>query len=705
MINVVIFSKDRPAQLELLLRSMKRFFVEWNMVHTHILYKYTNDDYRIGYEKIKLYHPEFDYVLEQPGKFKEQTVSLIRAENQATMFMVDDMVFKNYLALKTIPIKKLLSEDSIACVAIRMCPRINYCYTERKSTPPPKFTEDLMWFWNDPSLGGDIHYPMSIDGSIFRTEDIYPLVRDLPYENPNTMEGILANNPINKPYMICYRDSLVFNIPVNKVQTVNGNHCGSIPAEYLNKEFLSGKRISMANIEFFENTSCHQEIPLILGEDIDVSAEITERLDGCLKKDYSKVVEYGVSIVICTYNDSHFMLKALKSCLLQKVPKEIIVVDDCSTVPLCDEVVKFIEKHNVRVIRHDKNMGLSAARNTGISSAKYDLVIPIDADDYFFQNGIDGLVLGVDDIHDIFYGDMVSLGKICVPNKALMSKNLLLGSNPIFCTSLFRKKVWEKAGGYKVIPGPHYEDWNFWCKAFISGSKFKYVDSLVYEHIERGDSMLRTLAKDKDRYVAIATQELKEMKDQEKSELAISAPTPTHIQKLHLGCGSVHIKGFINVDITCGPYIDAVDDVRFLEKFENNSAPVIYACHVLEHFGHEEVPRILRRWKEVLMPGGEIRISVPDIDRIVEIYKNNWSHFQTPGNSPWIGLLYGGQGNQYDVHKTGFNFCWLKYLMEKEGYKDIEEYPHTPHWLGIVDASLAEAPFGVYLSLNVKAKK
>jgi hypothetical protein len=43
--------------------------------------------------------------------------------------------------------------------------------------------------------------------------------------------------------------------------------------------------------------------------------------------------------------------------------------------------------------------------------------------------------------------------------------------------------------------------------------------------------------------------------------------------------------------------------------------------------------------------------------------------------------------------------------MEKEGYKDIEEYPHYPHWLGIDDASLVEKPFGEYLSLNLRAKK
>lgn len=47
----------------------------------------------------------------------------------------------------------------------------------------------------------------------------------------------------------------------------------------------------------------------------------------------------------------------------------------------------------------------------------------------------------------------------------------------------------------------------------------------------------------------------------------------------------------------------------------------------------------------------------------------------------------------------------MKYLLEEAGFSHIEEYPHVPHPLGIVDASLAKEPFGEYLSLNVRATK
>ena len=176
--------------------------------------------------------------------------------------------------------------------------------------------------------------------------------------------------------------------------------------------------------------------------------------------------------------------------------------------------------------------------------------------------------------------------------------------------------------------------------------------------------------------------------------------------RLHLGCGNIGIKGFCNVDIIDTADVDIEDDIRTLSKFPNESAKEIYACHVLEHFAHNEIPPILKRWHETLIPGGTIRISVPDFDRIVRIYADNPEHFNTPGHSPWVGLIYGGQSTPYDFHKTGFNFCWLKYLLEQCGFENCQEYPHVPHFVpDVVDASVANEPFGVYFSLNMMATK
>ena len=177
-------------------------------------------------------------------------------------------------------------------------------------------------------------------------------------------------------------------------------------------------------------------------------------------------------------------------------------------------------------------------------------------------------------------------------------------------------------------------------------------------------------------------------------------------RRLHLGCGPKRAPGFCNVDITPQPSVDIIDNVATLERFPDNHAELIYACHVLEHFSHADACATLRNWHRVLRPGGELRISVPDIDRIVAIYSKNIDHFRTDGNAPWIGLIYGGQEDAYDFHKTGFNFTWMRHLLAGIGFVNIEEYPHTPHFVSdFKDASLSAAPFGEFISLNVRATK
>jgi predicted SAM-dependent methyltransferase len=183
--------------------------------------------------------------------------------------------------------------------------------------------------------------------------------------------------------------------------------------------------------------------------------------------------------------------------------------------------------------------------------------------------------------------------------------------------------------------------------------------------------------------------------------LPASAP-----RRLHLGCGRRRAEGWTNVDICFSPATDFMDDVRNLGRVPTGWADEVYACHVLEHFDFAECKRVLATWTRVLKPGGLLRISVPDMDRITAIYQRNLPHFHTPGHEPWSGLIYGGQESRYDYHKNGFNFTSLKHSLEGLGYTDVREYPHEPHFIqGMMDGSLAQEPFGEMISLNVAARR
>jgi glycosyltransferase involved in cell wall biosynthesis len=216
----------------------------------------------------------------------------------------------------------------------------------------------------------------------------------------------------------------------------------------------------------------------------------------------------AISIILCTYNDSHFLRKAIPSCLHQGVDTEMILVDDCSTRPLDEEVKRLISAHGINYIKKAQNAGLAAARNTGIAAAKADLIIPMDADDHFYPNVLGTLVREIHDA-DVVCGNVTDSGLTHYPTISrvpALTKEHFLQDNPLYCSSLFRKKVWEDVGGYNDKHHTSYEDWNFWAKAFAKGFRLKYVNMTVYHHESRPDGMLRRMHAEREKFVKIATE-------------------------------------------------------------------------------------------------------------------------------------------------------------------------------------------------------
>lgn len=90
---------------------------------------------------------------------------------------------------------------------------------------------------------------------------------------------------------------------------------------------------------------------------------------------------------------------------------------------------------------------------------------------------------------------------------------------------------------------------------------------------------------------------------------------------LNLGCGARHATdaAWTNVDFHAGPGVLGHDLLRRL-PFPDRTFDVVYHSHVLEHLPHAEAPRFLAECLRVLVPGGVLRVVVPDLEGICRAY-------------------------------------------------------------------------------------
>lgn len=118
-----------------------------------------------------------------------------------------------------------------------------------------------------------------------------------------------------------------------------------------------------------------------------------------------------VTVVIATFNRSHLLPKAIDSVLRQTYPSlELIVVDDGSS-DRTHEVVQEYGDPRVRYIRHERNKGLPAGRNTGIRAAAGEYTAFIDDDDQWTPDKLEKQLHAIGENDAILCGAIDSSGK------------------------------------------------------------------------------------------------------------------------------------------------------------------------------------------------------------------------------------------------------------------------------------------------------
>jgi glycosyltransferase involved in cell wall biosynthesis len=182
-----------------------------------------------------------------------------------------------------------------------------------------------------------------------------------------------------------------------------------------------------------------------------------------------------VSIVIPCYKTSRYVAPAIESCLAQTWKNiEVVVVDDRSPENDAEIADRFAASDaRVRVIRHERNQGVSGAFNTGFGAAAGEYMTRLAGDDVLREDAV-AMILGEfarNPSADIVYCDMQLIdadGQYLQPMPTQEPENALLPAFRMGLCVMWKRAVWEGNGPFR----PRYdtaEDYEFYLRATRNG--------------------------------------------------------------------------------------------------------------------------------------------------------------------------------------------------------------------------------------------
>ncbi len=213
---ILIFSKDRPMQLDACIVSAKRYFPWFTIA---VIYQSSHELYAHGYQMVSRYHPDVSMYKEK--NLKLQTTELVGTHHRIT-FLMDD------------------------CLFYRLAPIPRFGSWETYSLRLGDNTNNKNHF----------SYSISLDGNTFNSPEILPLIEEIEFNNPNDLEARLV--PYHSKFKMHVTEQYLVGLPHNRVSESSGcKYTNDFPVEYLGKMFLEGSRIDIDKMKFDSITGPH----------------------------------------------------------------------------------------------------------------------------------------------------------------------------------------------------------------------------------------------------------------------------------------------------------------------------------------------------------------------------------------------------------------------------------------------------------------
>lgn len=190
-----------------------------------------------------------------------------------------------------------------------------------------------------------------------------------------------------------------------------------------------------------------------------------------IKKD-----EILVSVIIPAYNAEKYIKQAIDSVLIQDVPVEIIVINDCSIDNTEKIIYEYIHLDFFKYIKNDSNIGVAESRNKGIRISQGKYIAFLDADDWWEK---DKLLYQVDILEKdkyrfcytgrVIWKDISDDKKNMISVEQIIDFKKLIKHNCVSCSSVMLPASIAKK--YLMICDDAHEDFLMWLRILKDGGQ------------------------------------------------------------------------------------------------------------------------------------------------------------------------------------------------------------------------------------------
>ena len=197
-----------------------------------------------------------------------------------------------------------------------------------------------------------------------------------------------------------------------------------------------------------------------------------------------------ISVIVPCYNQAQFLDECLQSVLDQTYQNwECIIVNDGSPDHTEEVAKKWLEKDPRFKYIHKENGGLSSARNAGITQAKGEWVLPLDADDKIGNLYLELAEKEFTKDPTIIYCNAEFFGVFQrFWDISFYDYKTIKFYNQIFCSGFYKKTDWQRVNGYDDNLEFGKEDWEFWISILNKTSLVIKLDYLGFYYRRKDDS-------------------------------------------------------------------------------------------------------------------------------------------------------------------------------------------------------------------------